>query len=84
MYCTLWKFRSNLFRKTECGEVLNLFIYFRNLKYVPKPIYSNLISKAGMINYFKAGCYTQSNITKGDGKGQYAQTQISKLAVMHK
>jgi hypothetical protein len=29
------------------------YIYsFRKLNYVPKPLYSNLISKGGLINYF--------------------------------
>lgn len=49
-----------------------------------KPAFSVPAKSTKCDNYFKAGCYTQSNATKGDGKGQYAQVQIFKLAVMHK
>ncbi len=34
--------------------------------------------------YFKAGCYTQSNVEKGDGPDDYAEVEIQALYVTHK
>lgn len=51
-------------------------------------IYYNGVLKAdvaasGAGNYFKAGCYTQSNTDKGDAAGAYAEVVIFRLAVTH-
>jgi hypothetical protein len=40
-------------------------------------------TKAGFGWYFKAGCYTQSNVSKGDAPDAYAQVIIYGLSVSH-
>lgn len=40
------------------------------------------IERDGM--YFKAGCYTQSNVDKGDAPDDYAEVEIQALYVTHK
>jgi len=40
-------------------------------------------SNTGSGYYFKAGCYTQSNPTKGDSSNDYGQVIIYKLGVSH-
>jgi poly(beta-D-mannuronate) lyase len=34
--------------------------------------------------YFKLGCYTQSNISKGDGEGEYGQVTVTSVEIAHK
>ena len=41
----------------------------------------NKSSKAN--NYFKVGCYTQSNPSKGDGHGEYGEVWVSSVTVTH-
>jgi Alginate lyase len=38
---------------------------------------------SGSGNYFKAGCYTQSNTSKGDKPDAYAEVLVYRLAVTH-
>lgn len=40
-------------------------------------------SKSGSGYYFKAGCYTQSNLSKGDSASAYAEVIIYGLSVSH-
>jgi len=40
-------------------------------------------AKSGSGDYFKAGCYTQSNTSKGDAADAYAQVVIYSLQVTH-
>jgi hypothetical protein len=47
---------------------------------------SNTLTYTPAINstwYFKAGCYTQSNLLKGDVAPSYDQTTIKALSVTH-
>jgi len=37
----------------------------------------------GAYCYFKAGCYTQSNLAQGDSAGAYGEVEISSLTVTH-
>ncbi|MBI4033502.1 polysaccharide lyase family 7 protein [Candidatus Saccharibacteria bacterium] len=39
--------------------------------------------KSGSGYYFKAGCYTQSNTSKGDSSGEYGEVVIYNLQVSH-
>jgi poly(beta-D-mannuronate) lyase len=38
---------------------------------------------AASVNYFKAGCYTQSNVSKGDAASAYGEVWISTLGLEH-
>lgn len=40
--------------------------------------------KSGDGYYFKAGCYTQSNLSKGEKSGDYGEVQIYSLQVSHR
>ena len=40
-------------------------------------------NKSGSGYYFKAGCYTQTNISKGDSASSYGEVTIYNLQVSH-
>jgi hypothetical protein len=54
----------------------HIFVSYNGVRKVD---YKN--SSAG--NYFKAGCYTQSNATYGDNTSSYGQTTIYRISVSH-
>lgn len=54
----------------------HIIILYNGIQKVDYPI-------ASSGDYFKAGCYTQSNVSKGDAADAYAEVQIRSLSFTH-
>jgi len=67
------------------GDVFTVKFVARNggveCYYNGQYIYTYMINSSGC--YFKAGCYTQSNTSKGDAATAYGEVVISRLTITH-
>lgn len=53
-----------------------IYVYYNGVQKVN-------LKKSGSDYYFKAGCYTQSNMSKGDSPSSYGEVMIYSLSVNH-
>lgn len=63
------------------AEKGTISVYYNDMT---KPVYTTKAKSSNTDNYFKVGCYTQSNPTKGKSKpGEYGQTVVFAASVKH-
>lgn len=77
--------RVMLTRKYQLGDLIDIRIVVADghisLWYAGDQVMDWELSRDGC--YFKAGCYTQSNVKRGDAPDDYAEVLIEKLDVSH-